>query len=1086
MLLAFREAQPGSKVDMKRATPFVLLLFTLSGVSSLVYQIVWIRALSHLLGGTSYAISTVLAAFMGGLALGSRFYGDRADRCERPLALYAKLEFGIAALGGLVFLVVRALPPAYAAVAGDLPTPVLGFVRVLIAMALLLPPTFLMGGTLPVLSRFVVTRRDRLGRGLGLLYAVNTFGAVLGSFLAGFVLIGSLGLAGSTVLAVVLNLAIGAAVWIIDRGVSPLAADADYAEAMLADVGPATEEKKEKKAKKPRSIHKEEPELDWLPLALIFALSGFASLGYELYWTRALQHFLGNSTFAFSAMLTTFLLGLAGGGWLGGRAADRVASPARLLAWVQLGVGATGLATVLLLWGWLPGAKSIIWLNDRQLVWSAYLMRRFAVAFAVMALPTFLIGMTFPLVNRIGIRSLSKLGQGVGSLYFVNTLGAIAGSLAAGFLLLPLLGAKTALVVTALLSALLGLVLHMSRRHRGALEPWLVTALFIVMVVLSPRIIRGGAEFLADTQTAEDQLLFQQEDHAAETRVYRKGTGDLHMSVDGHHIGGTEVAILRKEKILAHLPMILRPDAKHTLSVGLGSGITLGTLALYDELETLSVVEIVPGVVKGARFFGKANARVMNDPRLDLHTGDGVQYLLTTKRRYDIISSDSKLNPEYAGNAPLLSTDYYRLCRDRLAEDGVMVQWLACHLPHEDIAVIARSFAQVFEHVGVYWYDPYNLIFAGSSSPLLFDADAARDFASREKILADLEPLQLDELHVASTLWVCDRNGLLANLGEGIVNSWRRPTIEFSMGRNFRAKGVPYHEDDNLRWLHRLRDPSTQRFTGELDAARQASFEESADKLLEGFAKGGGIERLETGLAVFEAGLAANPDDERLSNVLFLLRGSHDRMEEAMAAGQVTEPEALARVGLRRRDQGRLEEALDLFEQANEGRPDDPNILYNLLLTLRDLGRTERFALTLERFLGDFPRDARGHSLQGRILAAEGRLEAAVEAFRRAAELNAGSPITHNNWATALARMGRYEEAALRFERVCELQPSFNQAAYFAAASFSMAGRQEDAARWVRFCLDEGLARPEQFAQDGFFETLRASKYWDARKGELR
>ncbi len=1070
---------------MKRATPFVLLLFTLSGVSSLVYQIVWIRALSHLLGGTSYAISTVLAAFMGGLALGSRYYGDRADRCERPLALYAKLEFGIAALAGLVFLVVRVLPPVYAAVAGGLPTPVLGVVRVLIAMALLIPPTFLMGGTLPVLSRFVVTRPDRLGRGLGLLYAVNTFGAVLGSFLAGFVLIGSIGLAGSTILAVVLNLAIGAAVWIIDRGVSPVAAGVDYAEALVAEIDPAPETKKAKPARPTRPT-RDEPELDWLPLALIFAMSGFASLGYELYWTRALQHFLGNSTFAYSAMLTTFLLGLAGGGWLGGRAADRVASPARLLAWVQLGVGITGLATVLLLWGWLPGAKSIIWLNDRQLGWSAYLMRRFAVAFAVMALPTFLIGMTFPLVNRIGIRSLARLGQGVGSLYFMNTVGAIAGSLAAGFLLLPLLGAKTALVVTALLSALLGLALHMLRRQRGSLEPWLVAALFILMAILSPRIIRGGSDFLADTQAAGDQVLFQQEDHAAETRVYRKGVGDLHMSVDGHHIGGTELAILRKEKILAHLPMILRPDAKHTLSVGLGSGITLGTLALYDELETLSVVEIVPGVIKGARFFGKANARVLNDPRLDLHTGDGVQYLLTTKRRYDIISSDSKLNPEYAGNAPLLSTDYYRLCRDRLAENGVMVQWLACHLPHEDIAVIARSFAEVFEHVGIYWYDPYNLIFAGSSSPLIFDADAARGFASREKIRADLEPLQLDELYVTSTLWICDRQGLLANLGEGTQNSWARPVIEFSMGRNFRAKSVPYHEDDNLRWLHRLRDPATQRFNGEMDGARQALFEESADKLLEGFAAGGGIERLETGLAAFDAGLAANPDDGRLSNVLLQLRGAHDRMEAAVAAGEVNEPEELARVGLRRRDQGRLEEAVELFEQAREGRPDDPNIIYNLLLTLRDLGRSERFELLLERFLGDFPRDARGHSLRGRTLAIEGKLDASVTAFKRAAELNPESPVTHNNWATALARMGRYEEAALRFEKVCKLQPSFNQAAYFAAASFSMAGRQEDAARWVRFCLDEGLAQPEQFAQDSFFETLRASKYWDAARGRLR
>jgi len=1061
------------KVVMKRITPFVLLLFTLSGVSGLVYELVWIRLLSHLLGGTSYAISTVLAAFMGGLALGSRYYGDRADCCHRPLLLYAKLEFGIAALGGLVYLIVRALPPAYAAVAGGMPLPLLALTKVIISGALLLPPTFLMGGTLPVLSRFVVTRRDRLGRGLGLLYAVNTFGAVVGCFLAGFVLIGSLGLAGSTLAALLLNLIIGVVVWFIDRGLSPLAPQADLAEGLVD----AVESDKGAPAKNREAP--QAPEIAWLPLALLFALSGFAALGYELYWSRSLQHFLGNSTYAFSAMLTTFLLGLAAGGWLGGRAADRVTSPARLLAWLQMGVGVTALGTLYLLWGWLPVADSLAWLHDKQLTWSAYLTRRFAVAFAVMAPTTFLIGMTFPLVNRIGIRNLAQLGHGVGGLYFANTLGSIAGSLAAGFLLLPLLGARGALLVTALFSVLLGLALHLLRRERGNVEPWLAAALFAVLLLASPQLLKTGKGPLSDTQSEGDHVLFQQEDHAAETRVYRKSTGDIHMSVDGHHIGGTEATIVRKEKILAHLPMALRPDARNTLSVGLGSGITLGTLALYDEIEQLVCAEIVPGVVKGARFFDEANAGVLRDPRLELSVGDGVQYLLTTKQRFDIISSDSKLNPEYSGNAPLLSVDYYRLCRDRLTESGVMVQWLACHLPHEDQRVIARSFIEVFEHAGLYWYDPYNIILAGSKTPLTLDVDATRDFAAREPLRADLDALQLDNVHAMATLWICDGDALRAELGEGPLNRWERPRIEFTMGRNFRSKGTAFHEDDNLRWLHRLRDPATQAFRGELDPAIHARFNASTGKLLEGFAAGGGIDRLETGFDAYREGLELNPDDERLATLIDNLESTDSLLEEAMAAGKVKSPELLVEVALRWRDEGRLEEALELFDRAAEGRPDDPEIQYSILLTLRDLGRMERHEAVLRDFLARFPRDARAQSLEGRRLAALGRMEEAIGFFERAVELNPGAPVTHNNLATSLARVGRYEEAALSFEKVCELQPSYPKAAYFTAASFCKAGRQEDAARWVRFCIDEGLVEREAFERDPLFEELRASSFWE-------
>jgi spermidine synthase len=262
------------------------------------------------------------------------------------------------------------------------------------------------------------------------LYAVNTFGAVLGSFLTGFVLVAALGHLGSVALAVAINALVGALVWAIDRGVEPTQRRTSDATGRAETSGAA-------------------PEMQYAVLATIFALSGFASLGYELYWTRALQHFLGNSTYAFSAMLTTFLLGLAAGGWAGGRLADSVRSPARALGWAQVVVGVLAVASVALIWEWLPRVEESRWLSNPDLTWNRYLFRRFAVAFAVMALPTFVTGMTFPIVNRIWIRQLDRLGQGVGGLYFANTVGSIAGSIVAGFVVLPWLGAKGALIATA-------------------------------------------------------------------------------------------------------------------------------------------------------------------------------------------------------------------------------------------------------------------------------------------------------------------------------------------------------------------------------------------------------------------------------------------------------------------------------------------------------------------------------------------------------------------------------------------------------------------------------------------------------------
>ena len=588
---------------MRSRYALIVTLFSLSGVSALLYQFVWIRLFSHLLGGTSLAISTVLAAFMGGLAIGSRLFGNRADAVARPLRLYAFLEIGIAVVGGAVPFLILAARPIYVALVADSGVLAVSAVRIGLAAVLVLPATILMGGTLPVLSRHVVRERDRIGRGLGLLYAANTLGAVAGSFLAGFVLIEALGLVACTAAAAGLNLVIG----IVMLGLDRRSTDGERA---VAGPGPASS------PSAPTALGRGLP---WL-----FAASGFAALGYEIHWTRALHHFLGNSTYAYSAMLTTFLLGLSLGGWLGGQLVDRVRARDRLLGWIQIGIAGSVVGTVVLIWGWLPGPSAEALLAPDGMGWKTYLLRRFLVAFAVMIVPTTLLGATFPIVTRLGVDDPARLGHGVGGLYFANTVGAILGSLAAGFLVMPWLGPKAGLLATALLSGTVGVAVFLLRRERRFAESLAAVGAVVLLLVLAIPVERAGAGFLSDTQDRDDLVLFEAEDPIAATRVYQKPNGDRHMSVDGHDIGGSAIGLLRKQKVLAHLPLVLVPEARRVLAVGLGSGITLGTLARYDEVEKLTCVEIVPGVVEGAGLFREFHGDVLADPRVDVLVEDGI------------------------------------------------------------------------------------------------------------------------------------------------------------------------------------------------------------------------------------------------------------------------------------------------------------------------------------------------------------------------------------------------------------------------------------------------------------------------------
>lgn len=1079
---------------MRRLTVLIALLFAVSGMSGLVYELAWVRLLSHLLGGTTAAISTVLACYMGGLALGSWWFGARADRVRDPLRLYAGLELGVAAAGVAVPLLLLGLKPLYVAAAPALPEAWRALLRLAIAALLLLPPTIGMGGTLPALSRFLVRRDGRLGRGLGLLYAVNTLGAVLGAALAGFVLIPQLGLWPSVGLAVSGNLIAGAGALLLGRGstttgpaapaAGPAAAPAVPASALAAPapartapvVAPAATPAAA--AAGPGGRAERYPEIDIRLLTAAFALSGFAALGCELYWTRALQHFLGNTTYAFSAMLTTFLAGLAAGGWAGGRLADRAVSPARWLGWSQVAIGAAVALSVPLIWNALPRLEGTALFAAQQQDWSLYLLRRFLAAAAVMAVPTFLSGLAFPLVGRAAVSGLDRLGRGVGRLYSANTAGAIVGSLAAGFVVLPLLGVRRALLATAVLSAGLGAALLAGRRGRRPAEMGAALLALIALAAGAPALDRGGRTFLSDTQDPADAVLYSREDPTAETRVYRKPSGELHMSVDGHHIGGTQPGIVRKEKVLAHLPVLLTPEARRVLAVGLGSGVTLGTFALYPEVERLVCVEIVPGVIEASALFAAANHGVLRDPRVEVVLGDGIQYLLTARERFDVISSDSKLNPEFVGNSGTSAREYYQLCRQRLTEHGVFAAWFPAHFPVAQTRLVARTLGEVFPYVELFWIDPSNIVMVGSGAPISCDLDRWAERLARPAVRDDLRAQLWDDPQTLLSGRVAGRPELVAALGRRPVNTWLRPRFEFEVVRDYQRKATMYHEGDNLRWLASLWADDGLPVRGDLDPARSARFRAASRHYLEAFAAAGSTQLLARGRAHLEAGLRANPGDPRLVRVLEIVDREAAQAAANAAPADPRDVDAWLRLGVQHLEAQRHEQALACFDRALALRPGDQSVRYNRLLTLRRLGRADQVRPALADFLHDFPRDARGWSMRGRLLGEEGDLDGSLAALRRAIELDPSTAAYQSNLATTLARLERYAEAGAAFARAHELDPLYPDAAYFAAASFSRAGRTAEAARWVRVCLAKKLGDPARFLSDPNFAALRASPDW--------
>jgi spermidine synthase len=674
---------------------FALLLacFFLSGFAALLYQTAWTRELSFVFGTSELAVAAVLASYMGGLALGAAAAARFAPRLRRPVLAYGVLELAIAVSALLVPAAIRLINLLYVAWLGgrsDLaPAGAAATVFQLgAAFAVLLPPTAFMGATLPLLARHAVRREAEIGPRVGLLYAVNTAGAIAGTLCAAFWLMPGLGLRGTVWVGAVLNGCVFGLAARLARGAAP-----------PPEPGPAR-------------LQPAPAGAGWILPAI--AVSGAVSFAYEVLWARLLGHLIGSSVQAFATMLASFLLGIA----LGSAAAARLARSRERAA---VGFGAAQLGIALAAWAALALADRLPWLA-RQLGAGPHAALASAVVAALPLLPiTLCIGATFPFAVRLLAPHPDQAAAATARAYAWNTVGAIAGALGAGFALLPGLGFSGTVAAGAAVSLALAALAGLAGRPRRLALVAAAGAAGVALLVFPPRspwlllstspmageALRGEIVFSAVGRSST-VMLFEAPGHF---RLTSNGLPESSILPRG---GLPEVAVARW---LGILPSLLRPGTRDLLVVGLGGGMALEIVPAT--VETIDVIELEPEVLRAnQRIAAERAIDPLADPRVRVTLADARGALQLTARRWDAIVSQPS-HPWTAGASHLYTREFFELARSRLAPEGVFVQWIG--LAFVDAPLLRSLLAtlrEVFPYVETYRPEAGGLLFAASDAPL--------------------------------------------------------------------------------------------------------------------------------------------------------------------------------------------------------------------------------------------------------------------------------------------------------------------------------------------------------------------------------
>jgi predicted membrane-bound spermidine synthase len=755
------------------------VLFFGSGATALVYEVVWSKFLSQMFGSTIYAQTVVLAVFMGGLALGNNLLGRRADRLQQPLRIYGGLEIFIGLYAFLFPALDQFADSAFVAVGSHIAEKTLllllwkGFLSAL----LLLGPTLLMGGTLPLIGAWLQKFSADAGRRSAWFYAINSLGAVAGAGLAGFWLIQNVGLVCTLQITGLANVIIGVtAAWISQS---------------QNQISPSADEPT------PKAVRELTAALDWRLSCAVVGLTGAVSMALEVLASRSLAMIFGSSLQSFAVVLMAFILGIGlGSAWI---AAVRRKIPDQKTIVLLLCLAAAWITLLVFnLERWVDfyriaragiACSSVGYFYQQALTIS--------MALAVIGVPAAAIGAVLPLMIRAAAGNDLRLGGRIGALLTTNTLGAVGGTLLAGFGLMPLIGLRNAYGVLALALALAAGLLARSARWRAG--SWLATVVagFCICLLLfggeSWRWVMSSGVFRAhelefdptvmNLRKQHVKILFY-EDAADATVSVEDGDGafatkDRSLRVNGKPDASTQ-GDMNTQMLLAHLPMLSRPDGKDVFVFGLGSGVSAGALRSYPGITNIVIAENCEPVVRAVKFFREENRDVLQDPRTKLWHEDARTVLKLSPQNYDAIVSEPS-NPWTAGIGSVFSREFYNLCAARLKPGGIMVQWFHLYEMHDGIAeLVLRTFTSVFPHVEI-WDSCYgDIILLGSQQPWVSSPETfAKNFAV-PGVRADLDRLGINSPAALFARQLASQRTAFAIPGPGAIQSDLFPVLEYA------------------------------------------------------------------------------------------------------------------------------------------------------------------------------------------------------------------------------------------------------------------------------------------------------------------
>jgi spermidine synthase len=934
-------AQPSS------AAPWAIayLAFFLSGIAGLMHEVVWSHLLVELIGATAYAQSAVLAVFMAGLALGSLLFGRRVDRKGRALRTYVVLEVAIGLYCLLLPVLLQIVATGYIYLAErtlEMEGPKLAL-RLGLAVLVVLPPAVWMGGTLPLIARHLIEGVDQTQRRVASLYALNSFGAVVGAGLAGFVVLPELGIFASLFAAAALNFGAGGLGALLERR---------GGERTVASPAPQRAAPGEVPAYAPATYR---------VTLLALGLSGFAAMGYEVVFIRIISLSFGSSTYSFTVMLMCFIAGTAIGSALVSRL--RVPHPLWWLATSQMLV-VTALLAVTPLVARLPYLTGLLRIafRDDPSGFGLFQLASAGLCLAVLLVPTACLGFGFPLVAQIQARHPRDIGSRVGTTYAWNTLGNVLGALGTSLFLLPALGVLGAFHLNLGLSLAAGFALMLVATEVRAAARLAITAGVVAVAVLYATLgldwidsvrratghlrlrtaaapdASGGSDDAASSFAnwqkryvhGDEDLLFLEDD--AHVTVLVWGEGDqISLNVNGKP-DATAHQDLPTQLLLAHAPLFLNLDARSVLVIGHGSGITAGSV-LRHPVERLDVVEISSSVLNADHLFRDHNYGVLADPRTHAYVDDGQSFLRTVPRKYDVIISEPS-NPWISGIGGLFTVDFFEAARSKLNPGGVFCLWFhAYEQSDETLDLVVRTLGAVFPHAVMFTdFDFMDLVWVASESPIVADFGGMEARFDEPAIRNDLARIGVTNLAGLLLHHAVSAERFQGLLGPGPVNTSSHQLLEYAAARSF------FREDYSDRILDLL--PYYRRGEGEPGAFLERYVKHRSDAAEP-------VSGVELGVAAAHL-RGEEPGSDAVGEVVAEKVGERAAATDAPGAppsrparGAVPQEMGLYELRTwseRLFEQGQFQKAAALLQKALAERPASPDLVHAVAFGLQEEG----------------------------------------------------------------------------------------------------------------------------------------------------